>query len=321
VDLSALVDASLAMAGDQAKLPQACLDQVTGMIPAWTAGSARAGDSALIFESTMPTVGAGASGLKGTDSAIAKHLPATTVAAIEVRDLGPRVVDAVDALKKALACEPGTADAIKQVEQALAAVGGVEALVGWAGDSAVAVEAGGGTLGGGLAATVTDEAAAGRTLDQVQALLALGGAGAGITSTKEAYGDGEILVITIPSQALPSEAAAVVPKIGVTIQRGIFVLGTIDFVKHVVDTTADASLASSDRYKRAIETAGGAGISDVFVDIAGIRSVVETMIPAAEKAKYDTEVKPFLLPFEAFASVAEAPGDTTVSRAVVTFTK
>ncbi len=321
LDLAALVDASLAMAGDQAMLPQACLDQVTGMIPAWTAGSARAGDSALIFESTTPTDGAGTSDLKGTDSAIAAHLPPTTVAAIEVRDLGPRVVDAVDALKKVLACEPAAADAIKQVEQALAAAGGVEALVGWAGDTAIAAEAGNGTLGGGLAATVTDEAAAGRTLDQVQALLALGGAGAGITSTKEAYGDGEILVITIPSQDIPAEAAALVPKIGVTIQRGVFVLGTLDFVKHVVDTTANASLASSDVYKRAIETAGGAGISDVFVDIAGIRSAVESMLPAAEKAKYETEIKPFLAPLEAFASVAEAPGATTVSRSVVTFTK
>ncbi len=62
-------------------------------------------------------------------------------------------------------------------------------------------------------------------------------------------------------------------------------------------------------------------MSDVFVDIAGLRAAAETMIPAGERAGYETEVKPFLEPFEAFASVAEAPGATSVSRAVILFTK
>jgi hypothetical protein len=317
VDLAAFVDASLAAAGDQAGLPKACLDQVVGMVPAWAAGSARAGDSALIFETTMPTTGAAASSTKGTASAIASHLPPTTVAAVEIRDLGLRAVDAVAALKKALGCDPSTASAVDQVEQALAAAGGVEALVGWAGDTAIAVEFSGGAFGGGLAATVTDEAAAGRALDQVQALLALGGAGSGISSRQEAYGEGELLVVSIP----PGVAGADVPEIAATVQGGVFVLGTIDFVKHVVDTTAGSSLAGMDAYRRAIEAAGGAGVGDVFVDIAALRSAAETMIPAAEKTRYETEIKPFLEPFEAFASVAEAPGATTVSRAVITFTK
>jgi hypothetical protein len=233
------------------------------MVPAWAAGSARAEDSALVFETSMP------------------------------------------------------ADAIKQVEQALAAVGGVEALVGWADDTAIAVEFNGGTFGGGLAATVTDEAAASRTLQQVQALLALGGSGAGLSSRTEPYGGGQLLVVTVPSSAV----GVTVPEIAATVQDGVFVLGTIDFVKHVVDTSANSSLATTETYKRAISTAGGDGVSDVFVDLAGLRAAAETMVPAAEKARYDTEVKPFLVPFEAFASVAEAPGSTTVSRSVITFTK
>jgi hypothetical protein len=318
LDLKAFVDASLAAAGDKSGLPKACLDQVTGMVPAWAAGSARAEDSALVFETSMPATGSGGSTTKGTPSAIASHLPATTLAAIEVRDLGTRLVSGVDALKKALACEPGTADTIKQVEQALAAVGGVDALVGWAGDSAIAVEFNGGTFGGGLAATVTDEAAASRTLQQVQALLALAGSGAGVSSRTEPYGGGQLLVVTVPSSAT---GGAAVPEIAATVQNGVFVLGTIDFVKHVVDTSANSSLATTDTYKRAISTAGGDGISDVFVDLAGLRTAAETMIPAAQKARYDTEVKPFLVPFEAFASVAEAPGSTTVSRSAITFTK
>ena len=319
VDLKAFVDASLGAAGDEADLPQACLDQVVGMVPAWAAGSARAADDALVFETTTPAVGDAASSAKGSASAIASRLPATTIAAVEVRDLGPTVVDGVETLKEALACDPATAGMVDQLEQALTAAGGVESLIGWAGDTAIAVEFGDGAFGGGLAAIVTDEAAAGQTLDQVQALLALAGGEAGIDVREEPYGDGELLILTLPADV--EMLAADAPEIAVTVQDGIFVLGTLDFAKRVVDTTAGTSLAQLDSYERAISLAGGDGVSDVFVDIAAVRTAAESMIPADEKAEYETEVQPFLEPFEAFASVAEAPGTTTTSRAVITFTK
>jgi len=114
---------------------------------------------------------------------------------------------------------------------------------------------------------------------------------------------------------------ALFPAIAATVQDGVFVIGTLDFVKHLLDTTPDASLAKTPAYERAIAAAGGDGISDMYVDIAGIVSGAETMIPASEKATWETEVKPFLAPFEAFATIAEKPGATAVSRAVITFVK
>ncbi len=317
-DLKALTEASLATAGDQANLPAACLDAVAERIPAWGAGFMRAEDDALAMTGTISTPGA-TSTAKNTASAIAAHLPASTVAAIEVRDLGAGLVSAVDGLKTALACDPSMADAIDQLEQALAAVGGAETVIGWADDTAVAATIDGTTLGGGLAATVTDEAAASATLDQVKALLALAGAGAGITSREEAYGDGTLLVISLPSDAVAFDAPA--PEIAATVQRGVFVLGTIEFVKAVVDTDAAGSLAKDPVYERAMALAGGDGMSDAFVDVAGLMVGVEAMLPADEKSQFETEIKPFLEPFEAFASVIEVPGATTESRAVITFTK
>lgn len=319
LDTKAFVDAAIAAAGDQAGLPAACRDLGVEMIPAWAAGSARAEDDALVFTTTAKTAGA-ASTTKDTASAVASHLPASTVAAIEVRDLGAGLVAGLDTLKTTLACDPSTADAITQVEQALAAVGGAEALIGWADDTAVAVTVDGTAFGGGLAATVTDEAAAGRALDQLKALLALGGTGAGLTSREEAYGGGTLLVVTIPADATGAAGVAV-PEIAATVQGGVFALGTIDFVKAVVDTSPAGSLAKNPVYERAIALAGGNGTSDVFIDIAGIRAGVEAMLPGEARTRYETEIKPFLLPLEAFAAVAEAPGATTVSRAVITFTK
>lgn len=316
LDLKAFVDAAVAGAGDAADVPQACLDQALAAIPAWAAGSLRAEDDALVFTSTAPTAGEPPA-TKDSPSAVAKRLPASTAVAIEIRDFGKGVVDGLETLKQQLACDASTAEMVDGVEQALAALGGAEALVGWANDAAVAVTVDGAAFGGGLAAVVTDEAAAGRTLDQLQSLLALGGGAAGVTSREEAYGGGTLLVVTIPSDA----AGAEVPELAVTVQGGVFALGTIDFVKDVVDTTGATSLAGDEVYQRAISRAGGDGVANVFVDIAGIRAGVEAMLPAAEKSRYETEIKPFLEPFEAFAAVGKAPGATTESRAVITFTK
>ncbi len=318
VDVKAFVDASLAAAkGQTGSLPAACLDDVVGLVPDWAAGSARAEDSALVFTATSPASGESSSAVKNSSSAIASHLPATTLAAIEVRDLGPRLVSGFDALKKQLACDPSTAAVITQVEQALAAIGGVEALAGWAGDAAISVELNGGTFGGGLAAMVTDETAAQRTLQQLQGLLVLAGGGAGISSREEPLGNGTMLVVTLPSQG----AGMAVPEIGVTVQNGVFLVGTVEWVKATAGVVASSSLATTEAYKTAISAAGGDGVSDVFVDISALRTAVESMIPAAERSRYETEVKPFLVPFEAFASVVKAPAATNESRSVITFTK
>jgi hypothetical protein len=309
------VDASLAASGDQAGLPAACLDTATAMVPAWAAGSARAVDGAIVFEATSPAVADGASTAKDSASAVASRLPPTTVAAIEVRDFGTGLVSGIDALKKQLACDPSTAEAFDEIEQALASIGGAEALIGWADDTALALEYDDGAFGGGLAATVTDEAAADRTLGQLKVLLALGGASAGLEQREEAYGSGTLLVVGIPADLTGAE----IPEIAATVQDGVFVLGTIDFVKHVIDTVAGSSLATSPAYQRAISAAGGDGVADVFVNIAALRAAAEEMIPAEERSSYDTEVRPFLEPFEAFASVSKSPGTTNVVRAVLTF--
>jgi hypothetical protein len=316
LDVAAFVDAATEAAGSAADLPQACLDDALAAIPAWASGSMRADTDVLVFTTTAPAVG-DPPATEASASAIAAHLPGSTVVAIEIRDFGPSLLAGIDMIKEQLACEPSAAEMVDQVEQALAAIGGAEALVGWADDTAIAVEFTAGTPGGGLAATVSDEAAAERALDQIQALLALGGAGSGLAVREEAYGDGTLLVVEIPSELAGEE----LPAIAATAQGGIFALGTLDFVKHVVDTEAGDSLASSDRYERAIAAAGGDGVSDVYVDISGLVAAAETMIPAEEKSRYETEVKPFLEPFEAFAAVSEATGTSSVSRAVITFTK
>jgi len=318
LDTRSLFDALLAMGGTSASIPQACRDSATSAVPDWAAAFAQAADAALVMDLVAPAASAAAAPgttQKDTPSAIAAHLPATTLVAFEGRQAGPALVALWSGVKAGIACDPSIKGTLDQVDTALAAIGGLESLFGWAGDSAIAVEYNSGTFGGGVAAIATDEAAATRTLAQVQAALALGGAGAGITTRTEAYGGGSLLVVTISGQA----SGMAVPEIAATVQKGVFVLGTLDFVKHVVDTSAGSSLSTAHAYTTAISAAGGDGVSDLFVDISGIRGAVEAMLPAAEKTRYETDVKPFLEPFDAFASVTKAPGATRTIRQVLVF--
>ncbi len=318
LDTRSLVDAVVAMGGASASIPQACMDSATSAVPDWAAGFAHAADAALVMDLVAPAASAAAAPgatQKDTPSAIAAHLPATTLVAFEGRGAGPALVALWSGVKAGIACDPSIKGTLDQVDTALAAIGGLESLFGWAGDSAIAVEYNGGTFGGGVAAIATDEAAATRTLTQVQAALALGGAGTGITTRTEAYGGGSLLVLTISGQA----SGMAVPEIAATVQKGVFALGTLDFVKHVVDTSAGSSLSTSHAYTTAISAAGGDGVSDVFVDISGMRGAVEAMLPAAQKTRYETDVKPFLEPFDAFASVTKAPGATRTIRQVLVF--
>ena len=315
-DGKAFVGALAAAVRSQGGTAAACLEQPLSAVPTWIAGSARAEDAALVLTATS-VAPAPATTVKASASGIASHLPGTTLGAVEIRAFGSSLATGFDALKEQLTCDPALTDTVDQLDQALTAVGGIDALLGWAGDTALAVDYEGGTFGGGLAAIVDDEAAASTFLTQLQTGLALAGASAGISSRTESYGDGTLLVVTIPSEG----TGMAVPEIAATVQKGVFVLGTIDFVKHVVDTAAGSSLASSEAYTSAIALAGGDGVSDVFVDIAGIRSAIEAMLPADQKARYETDVKPFIEPFKAFASVTGAPGATSVGRVVITFTK
>ena len=318
IDTRSLFDALLAMGGTTGNIPQACRDSAISAVPDWAAGFSHAADAALVMDLVAPAApGASTSGStqKDAPSSIAAHLPGTTLVAFEGRQAGAAIVALWSGVKAGIACDPSIKGSLDQVDTALAAIGGLESLFGWAGDSAIAVEYNGGTFGGGVAAIASDEVAATRTLGQVQAALVLGGAGAGITARTEAYGGGSLLVVSLPGQA----SGMTVPEIAATVQKGVFVLGTLDFVKHVVDTSASSSLSTTHAYTTAISAAGGDGVSDLFVDISGVRAAVEAMLPPAEKTRYETDVKPFLEPFDAFASVTKAPGATRTVRQALVF--
>jgi hypothetical protein len=317
LDTRTLFDALLAMAGSTSSVPQACLASSVAALPDWVAGFAHAADGALVMDEVAPVPsGAPTSGFapKDTSSAIAARLPAGTLIALEGRQAGPALVALWSGIKAGLACDPSQKGSLDQVDAALAAIGGVESLVGWAGDGAIAVTRDGTSWGGGLAAIAADPAGAKRTLDQFKAVLMLAGGSSGITFTEQAYAGGTIGVVTIPATG-----GMAIPPLAATAQGDLFVLGTLDFVKDVLDTPAGNGLAAQAGYSHAVDLAGGASVMDAYVNLTGLRGGLEALIPAAQKATYDTEVKPFLEPFDAFAAVSKAPAATRTSRIVLVF--
>jgi hypothetical protein len=315
LDTRSLFDALLAIAGTTGSVPQACLDNALAAVPDWWAGFGHAADGALVMDQVAPAPsGTPASSFvpKDTPSAIAAHLPGTTLVAFESRQAGPALVALWSGIKAGIACDPAQKGTLDQVDTALAAIGGVESLFGWAGDTAIAVTRDGTTWAGGLAAIATDPAGAKRTLDQLKAALALVGGSSGITYTEQAYAAGTIGVVTLPS-------TSGIPALAATAQGDLFALGTLDFVKSILDTAAGGGLAAQAGYSHAIDLAGGAGVMDVYVNITGLREGLEVLIPAADKARYDSDVKPFLEPFDALAAVDKAAAATRTSRMVLVF--
>jgi hypothetical protein len=315
LDSAALTDWAMGLVSSlpaQSGIPAECLQGATGSAPGWLAAVTSVDPDALLVDAAAPAV-TGLYEPKNAASQAAAHVPASTVVYTGARQVGDALVGVWSEVKKQLGCLGAPAGTAEQLDQALAIVGGIDGLVGWAQDLGIAVTADGTAWGGGLVLTSADTAAPQRTADQLGSLLQLAGTQGlqGMTVGRESYGDGTLYTITISSDTMPVTLA-------LTGQRGVMAVGTIDFVKAVVDTTEATSLASVARYQAAIERAGGDGTGELFVDIAGLRDGVLSLLPAEARTAYDSEVGPFLAPFDTAAMVSKAGDPTDTVRFVVT---
>ncbi len=328
VDTKAVVQAAIAAgvtSGAVAPVENALVDRV----PAWAAMVLHARSDALEVVLAAPVATSTTDGTPATNraSTLAGRLPPSTLAAAEGRDVGRMLVAILAGLK----ADPTTAATAAQVEALLQTVGGVDATVGWIGDGALVVTGtGDGSLAGGLVVATSDEKVAAAKLTQLRSLLALAGGSAGITVTDESYGDGTITIIDLGDlRALAGAAGAsgttgtpTLPpgrvRLALTVQRGLFVLGSDDgFVKAVLDTAPGASLADQPGYRAALERAGSLNAGQVYVDLAGVVGAVLPFLPADARSSYEQDVKPFVDRLAASA-LAGITGDPMRVRFVVT---
>ncbi len=277
----------------------------------WVVGTIRAQDGAFVMESRSPhvdTLGPKTSGV----SALPGLVPPTTVILAESHDVGATLAE----LKTLLANEPDLADAVKQVDDALAMVGGFDAVTGWIGEAGVAITRDGSDIAGGLVVTPKDATDAERLMTQLKGFVQFGGAQSGVTVTDEAYAGTTITVIDLSGLGgmvdSMSEGAVQAPsdiKLAYAVTDKVVVIGYgTAFVKGVLDAQAGDSLATTDRFSTALTQAGTEHASLLWVDITGVRGAVEDLVPSDALGRYDSDVKPYLEALDSMISVA-IPGD------------
>lgn len=261
----------------------------------------------LLFD-TRVAQGPAAPTLAMRATTLAERMPPTTVFYTESRDVG-RVLQASIGQLKSQFGDQLPAGQLRQVEEFLGTP--VEDFLTWIADVGLAVSVDGERVSFGLAATVTDE---GLAIERVARLSAAISAAAVLGDApfevdEETVGEARLTTITLPADAtaqLPSDLPFE-PSLSYTVHGGVFYLGLSDFVRSAVARAPADSLASTEAYRTAVEAAGGLTNTAIsYLDVASIREAVERVLPAAERARYDTEIRPYLAPLDRLVAVGTA---------------
>jgi len=322
-DLKASLTAGLGSlkAMDKDGTATAALNVLAGLVPDWTAGAIRAVDGNLVVDGVQPHLAIRATAASGPG--LADLAPRGTIALLGAGDLGTTLTT----LHDKLVAEPKLAAAFKQVDTVLGLVGGFSGAVGWMGDAGVAVTQQGSSVSGGVIVIPSDATAAKRLFTQLRSLLEIATAASGPAISDEAYGDATITTVDISTLA-PVLAAATGSATGMdgsgpglgslpanlklvySVTDKVVVLGVDPaFVKSVLDARTGDSLAKDARFAALAKRAGTAGAGISWLDITALRGLVEGAMPAADRAKYETDVKPYLVPLDAIVSVGTAGTD------------
>ena len=313
---SALIKSELASI-PSSTVPQDDIDYLLGNIPAWVAGQVRAESNDLVVETTMPRPGI--SPQPGNHvSKLAELVPSSTVAIVETHSIGALATSVLDSLTSQGA-PLDLRNQLNALKTAIAGFGGLD----WLGDGAVVVTKNGSTYDGGVVVQTTDAKTANDKLALVHTLVAASG-GSGISSTDETYKGVTITTLrTTGSSAMQSGTTADISgmmlnaSISFAAKDGLIIAGAGDgFVKSVIDTSSNNSLASSDAYTAALAAAGNSNAGSAYVDIPTIVAGVVAALPSSEAASFNTDVKPYL-DHVGGAAFANIDGSTITVRFIV----
>lgn len=308
---------SRALAADPSAV--AALDAVSGLLPDWVEWTTRAESDALVSEAAMPH-NATLPWPANAPTALAAHVPMSTIAMLDTNAYGATLLKTVQLYRNI----PAYAATFASLDQVIAKLGGYEKLLGWIGESAVVITRNGPTPAGGIVIAPTDRAAAESLATTLGNLLALMGGSSGVTTRQESYA-GTTITIADLGGASSAIGGSTLPipvggraEIAWAVTDQVVVIGVGDaFVKSVLDTTAGTSLASNARFSALVDRVGDhAGLG--YLDLTGIREMIEAAVPAAQRGRYDTDVKPYLVPFDALVAATRTGGDVDSGRLIVT---
>jgi len=307
--------------------PATMTSMTADLLPEWATFTVKADSDALEFESISPPPAKAVGPTSDRTSDLVKHIPASAIAVAVTHDYGATLQQGIDLYKS----QPCFKAAFAQLETSADLAGGLDAILGWIGDTAIVVNGTDPLPEAGLVVKATDSEDAAKLLTSLKGLVSLGGAQQGISVREEDHDGTKIVIVSagaidkLAGSAMGTTSPVALPSGNVelawAVKDDLVVIGSgPGFVKHVLDTTDGTSLASDSRYKSLAGRVGdGTGIT--FVDLTEIRERTEGLIathdPSALKT-YETEIKPFLVPFDAFVASGSVAGDLDHSDAIIT---
>ena len=308
VDTQAILQQATAMSGAMSSVPMVAgmsLDSVDmTKVPAWAVGSVRAESDHMTVEITVPQV-KGATSQGNRESALAEQLPGSTVGVIEIRSIGQLLAGEL----KTLSSTPGMASSMKQIQDALTQIGGVD----WIGDGDAVLTRDGSSFGGGLVVKTTDSATAATKKAMITNLLAFAGGSLGLKSADETYKG-----TTITMVSASNDVSGVPVQVGIAVKGDMLVAGYGDsFVKAVLDTTASSSLAAQPGYKAVMAAVGSSNTEYGYFDISAVTDQIGHAMFPANPGFYDLNYKPYL-DHVGGAAFAAIDGSTVTLRFIVT---
>ena len=307
---AALVKSEMAALPTSTSFPQDEIDYLLGNVPAWVAGQVRAESDHMLVETTMPRPAI--SPAPGNHvSSLAAKVPGGTVALVEIHSLGVLATSALDTLTNQ-AAPTALRNQVNTIKTAIAGFGGLE----WLGDGAVVVTKSGSTYDGGVVIQTTDAKTANDKLALVRTLLGATG-GSGLATHDETYKG--VTITTLQSGGGSGVDLGMMMSASVTFaaKDDLIIAGPdAAFVKSVIDTNSDNSLASSDTYKAALSAAGTSNAGSAYVDIPTIAAGISAQLPASEAGFFTANVKPYL-DHVGGAAFADIDGSTITVRFIV----
>jgi hypothetical protein len=259
--------------------------------------------------------GAPALAVRSTD--LATKVPSGSLAYLEVRDIGSGIRTFVTQIKGLMAQDEEDARQLEQIEAILGTP--LEDYLAWAEDLGIASALSTAGLSIGLVATVTDEETAKTRLASLMSLIRAVNASrdpAPLELSTETIEGVEVLTIDFTG-ADPSDELPVEPRLSIVVGDGHFYLGFGDFVREALTRDPSQSLASDERYGRALDIIGEEHAGILYVDLAATLQVIEAFLPPSAQEQIEA-ILPYIEPLDSVAaSVSQQDGMSVASLILV----
>lgn len=300
--------------------------------PEWAMEGLRAEDDAVVFEvaaGPLPAPSAGASPLvsfrpvpPAHASAILPFAPANTVGYFEGQGTGVALLNSIDQLR----AFPMYAEPLRMLEQQA----NPEELFGWIQDAGLIITADSAGTGGGLVLIAADAGAATEKAATLKGLIALAQLrGLSVESTDSTVGEAKVTTYTIgnvgsllppgslgPGVPLPADGTL---RFSIATKDKAILIGSDTFVTAALSVQSGAGLADQAGFKAAMSRAVPNSQTTLYIGIRDIVAVVEPLIPAENRSMWDTDLKPYFAPFQAFTMTSSTdPATGGRGRFVVT---